>query len=82
MYASHLSLSRDFETSTPKMDAAVEACSRQAGVHGARMTGGGFGGCIVVLADDDANIDAAFDGSLLAMRVRAADGASLATPLS
>jgi galactokinase len=38
------------------------------------MTGGGFGGCVVILADDDAIVDG--------MRVQAADGASLATPLS
>ena len=42
------------------------------------MTGGGFGGCIVVLADADIRDDAAIDG----MRVHAADGASLTTPLS
>jgi len=74
MYASHRSLSTDFETSTTTMDAAVETYSRLPGVHGVRMTGGGFGGCIVVLADDDAHVEG--------MRVRAADGASLDTPLS
>ena len=74
MYESHRSLSRDFQTSTPTMDAAVEQHSRLPGVHGVRMTGGGFGGCIVVLADDDVSIDG--------LRVRAADGASLTTPLS
>jgi len=56
-------------------------------VHGARMTGGGFGGCIVVLADSDVSLgvdDLAAPASerRLVMRVRAADGASLATPLS
>lgn len=74
MYASHHSLSRDFATSTAAMDAAVESFSRVPGVHGVRMTGGGFGGCIVVLADDDAHVEG--------MRVRASDGASIATPLS
>ena len=74
MYASHRSLSADFETSTTTMDDAVETHSRLPGVHGVRMTGGGFGGCIVVLADDDAHVEG--------MRVRAADGASLDTPLS
>ncbi|MFZ9925169.1 MAG: galactokinase [Ilumatobacteraceae bacterium] len=84
MYEGHHSLSRDFETSTPAMDAAVEHFARIPGVHGARMTGGGFGGCLVILADDDAPIAAGADsdGHSDAMRVRAADGASLDTPLS
>lgn len=79
MIASHASLRDDFATSTTQMDAAVEHFSQVPGVCGVRMTGGGFGGCIVVLGDADADIDdAAIDG----MRVHAADGASLTTPLS
>lgn len=78
MIASHASLRDDFATSTTQMDAAVEHYSQVPGVYGVRMTGGGFGGCIVVLADDDAAIHAAING----MRVHAADGASLTTPLS
>ncbi len=74
MYESHRSLSRDFATSTSKMDEVVDYYSRVPGVHGVRMTGGGFGGCVVILADDDAVVDG--------MRVHAADGASLTTPLS
>ncbi len=74
MVASHASLRDDFATSTTRMDAAVQHYSQVPGVYGVRMTGGGFGGCIVVLADDDAAIDG--------MRVHAADGASLTTPLS
>ncbi len=84
MYEGHRSLSRDFETSTPAMDEAVEQFARIPGVHGARMTGGGFGGCVVILADDDAQIAAGADSAGYgdAMRVRATDGASLDTPLS
>ena len=78
MIASHASLRDDFATSTTQMDAAVEHYSQVPGVYGVRMTGGGFGGCIVVLADADIRADAAIDG----MRVHAADGASLTTPLS
>lgn len=74
MFESHRSLSRDFATSTQKMDEAVTHYSALPGVHGVRMTGGGFGGCIVILADADAVLDG--------MRVHATDGASLATPLS
>ncbi len=36
------------------MDAAVERTCATPGVHGARMTGGGFGGCIVALAEPGA----------------------------
>ena len=78
MIASHASLRDDFATSTTQMDAAVEHFSQVPGVYGVRMTGGGFGGCIVVLGDADIDADAAIVG----MRVHAADGASLTTPLS
>jgi len=81
MYAGHRSLRDDFATSTPHMDDAVEQLGKVAGVHGVRMTGGGFGGCVVVLADDDTDLSTALDGKLQGMRVRAADGASR-TPLS
>jgi len=54
MYASHESLSRDYEVSCPELDLMVELASKCPGVYGARMTGGGFGGCTVnlVAADD------------------------------
>jgi len=51
MLRSHASLRDDFETSTPTMDAAVAAMAAIPGVYGARMTGGGFGGCVVALAE-------------------------------
>ena len=57
MIESHHSLDQDFETSTPQMNAAVVTAISQPGVFGARMTGGGFGGCIVILADATANLD-------------------------
>lgn len=46
--ACHRSLSKDFEVSTAAMDALVET-ALDAGALGARMTGAGFGGCIIVL---------------------------------
>lgn len=49
--ASHRSLAVDFAVSTPRLDALVEAAIAVDGVAAARMTGAGFGGCIVVLAD-------------------------------
>ena len=53
MNASHRSSIQNFENSTPELDALVEICLTQEGIHGARLTGGGFGGAIVALADLD-----------------------------
>lgn len=50
---SHDSLRDDFEVTVPELDVAVDA-ARGAGAHGARMTGGGFGGSIIALVDEDA----------------------------
>jgi galactokinase len=50
--ASHASLRDDFEVSTPELDALVDAL-RGAGAIGARLTGAGFGGCVVGLASRD-----------------------------
>jgi galactokinase len=47
--ASHASLRDDFAVSTPELDALVAALER-AGALGARLTGAGFGGCVVALA--------------------------------
>ncbi|MGO1200443.1 MAG: galactokinase [Dermabacteraceae bacterium] len=48
--ASHDSLREDYEVTVPQLDVAVEA-ARQAGAHGARMTGGGFGGSTIALVE-------------------------------
>jgi galactokinase len=48
---SHRSLRDDYEVSCRELDIMVEIASRQVGVYGARMTGGGFGGCTVNLVD-------------------------------
>lgn len=53
MIGSHESLRDDFEVSCEELDAVVETACRQDGVYGARMTGGGFGGCAIVLARAD-----------------------------
>ncbi len=50
MDESHRSLSADFEVSTPEIDGLVEALRGRPGVLGARLTGAGFGGCVVVLS--------------------------------
>jgi galactokinase len=46
--ASHISLRDDFEVSCAELDAVVDA-ALSAGAHGARMTGGGFGGSAIAL---------------------------------
>jgi galactokinase len=51
LYASHESLTHDYEVSTPELDALVAAALATEGVFGARLTGAGFGGCTVNLVD-------------------------------
>jgi galactokinase len=48
--ASHESMRDDFEITVPQVDLAVET-ARASGAFGARMTGGGFGGCIIALVE-------------------------------
>ena len=47
--ASHRSLQHDYEVSCAELDFLVDAAAVLDGVYGARMTGGGFGGCTVNL---------------------------------
>jgi galactokinase len=54
MVDGHESLRLMYDTSTPVMDAAVARLCAVPGVHGARMTGGGFGGCVVALTEPGA----------------------------
>ena len=51
MAASHQSMRDDYEISCRELDVMVEIAGRQTGVYGARMTGGGFGGCTVNLVE-------------------------------
>ena len=48
--ASHESMRDDFEITVPQVDLAVDV-ARASGALGARMTGGGFGGCIIALVE-------------------------------
>jgi galactokinase len=63
--ASHASLRDDFEVSWPEADATVLA-ALSAGALGARMTGGGFGGSVLVLAPADlvSDVSAAISDAL------------------
>jgi galactokinase len=54
MTASHRSLADDFEVSTPALDDLVAWLEAHPGVHGARLTGAGFGGCVVALTEPGA----------------------------
>jgi galactokinase len=60
MAQSHQSLAHDFEVSTSQMDHAVAEISALPGVWGARMTGGGFGGCIVAITAPKTEIPGAW----------------------
>src|SRR5205823_1960372 len=57
MDASHKSLKDDFEVSSAELDLMVELARAQKEVLGARMTGGGFGGCTINLLDQSDHID-------------------------
>ena len=72
MDASHRSLSEDFEVSTPELDDLVASLRARAGVHGVRVTGAGFGGCVVALTDPGALDPVALGRP--AWRVEAVDG--------
>lgn len=49
-YASHVSMRDDYLVSVPEVDLLVELGRADPDVHGARLTGGGFGGSVVMLA--------------------------------
>lgn len=86
MNASHASLRDDYEVSAPELDLLAETARHVPGVYGARMTGGGFGGSIVALADREAAdalsgaLDAAFAARFgrrpTTILVRPSDGAA------
>ncbi|MBF0361264.1 MAG: galactokinase [Oligoflexia bacterium] len=49
--SSHLSMKNDYEVSIPEIDRLVELVSSEPHIHGARLTGGGFGGSVVALVE-------------------------------
>ena len=51
MTASHDSLRDDYEVSCPELDLLVELFNAHDGCHGARLTGAGFGGCMIALVE-------------------------------
>ena len=69
MVRSHASLRDDFEVSTPALDRLVGELTAIPGVFGARLTGAGFGGCAVALAEAGTPVPG--------WRVRAVNGATV-----
>jgi galactokinase len=57
MRESHESLSHDFAVSTRQMDDVVDSLCAIPGVYGSRMTGGGFGGCVVTMCAPGTELD-------------------------
>ena len=74
LVASHASMRDDFEVSTPELDEVVAAVRGVPGVYGARVTGAGFGGCVVALCRPKTRI-----AGPVVWRGLPAAGASLAT---
>ena len=78
MVESHRSLRDDFEVSTPALDETVSRLMDRPGVLGARLTGAGFGGCVVALCEAGAVPDpSAVTGR--GWQIRPSGGASLRT---
>jgi galactokinase len=50
---SHRSLRDLYDVSSPELDCIVDVAARQPGCYGARLTGAGFGGCVVGLSSRD-----------------------------
>ena len=73
MVESHASLRDDFEVSIPALDELVDRLCAIDGVHGARLTGAGFGGCVVALADEAVDVQSEVGG----WRLEPSAGASL-----
>lgn len=59
MVESHYSLREDFEVSTPRLDSLVDMLINTPGVYGARLTGAGFGGCVVALCAEGTELPVA-----------------------
>lgn len=74
LVASHASMRDDFEVSTPVLDELVANVRGVPGVYGARVTGAGFGGCVVVLCKAKTRINGP-----VVWRGRPAAGATLTT---
>jgi galactokinase len=78
MTEGHRSLAEDYRVSTSVVDELVAHLLTQPGVFGARMSGGGFGGCVIALcAPDSPVLDPAFHAPRRAWRISPSAGAAL-----
>jgi galactokinase len=87
MFDSHASLRDDYAVSCPELDSLVEIARNVRGVYGARMTGGGFGGCAIALVEPSAvepleqavraDYDGHFEKPALMYTTTASDGAGV-----
>jgi galactokinase len=78
MTEGHRSLATDYRVSVPAVDELVVELLDQPGVLGARMSGGGFGGCVVALClPDSPALDPAAHAPRRAWRISPAGGAQL-----
>jgi galactokinase len=81
MTEGHRSLAADYLVSVPAVDELVEHLLAQPGVLGARMSGGGFGGCVVALCRPDSPaLDPSAHAPRRAWRVSPSAGAALLPP--
>jgi galactokinase len=53
MYETHVGLSQLYEVSCPELDFIVNCTKKEENILGARMMGGGFGGCVITLVKED-----------------------------
>ena len=72
MDASHASLRKDYEVSVPETDLLVDLAHAEEGMYGARLTGGGFGGSVVMAAQAGMGRDIAARSRKLPGLIRAA----------
>jgi galactokinase len=78
MTEGHRSLAGDYEASLPEVDQLVDHLLAQPGVLGARMSGGGFGGCVIALCvPDSPALDPEAHTPRRAWMVRPSAGAAL-----
>ncbi len=81
MTEGHRSLAADYRVSVPAVDELVDELLAQPGVLGARMTGGGFGGCVIALCmGDSPALDPMTHSPRRAWRISPAGGAKLLPP--
>jgi galactokinase len=74
----HRSLAEDFKASIPALDELVDRLVKLPGVYGARMTGGGFGGCAIALCEPDSPaLNPETHAPLAAWRVNPSGGAEV-----